>query len=312
MRKVEPITARQLTEFEGRLVRSLEENGVNRQQFQEEFVQGFDGLMKAIFGHLTPNWLRLILEKECQYHKNFFGQEFDLSDFKSILKKYGLEAIERWQSLGLEPHYLPQVSMTQDVKFDGWKVKPESRYYREVAEGKILRKQSDGSFVVDEEPYKLEGISVLIDVRLKPKFNDGKQMFEDDNLLGPIIERLRKDGKIAKYEYGSQSSRFGVSANEWEKYIKPALAESLGVEVWQVRLERAIEANVIPQCYPDMPRYKDDYTNTWVWYEEYFEDDYSRLQGGYSLWGGLALVRYGRAGDHWGLMAVRPLVVLED
>jgi len=260
---------------------------------------------------LAGDWLEDILTKERKAHKDFFGQEFDLAGFQVVLEKYGTEAISRWQKLGLNPQYLPTVAMGQDTDFLGWKVKPEDWYCRQVATGKIFRRQPDGQLALDREAFKLEGITVLIDSRLKPQYQNGKQMFQRDNLLGPIIKQLREEGKIAKYMCGSQSSRFGVSADEWENHIKLALAEFLGVEVSQVRLERAIEASVIPQLYPHMPRKGDGETNTWVWYEEYFEGSSLRLHGGKSDYGGLSSVHYSYwAGDRWPHRAFRPLVVL--
>lgn len=227
------------------------------------------------------------------------------------MEKHGQKALSRWQGLGLEPHYLPPVTMSQDASFPGWKIKPENWYYKKVAEGEILRRQPDG-FVSDPEAFQMEGVTVLIDTRLKPPYEDGKQMFKNDNLLGQIIKRLRRKNKIAAYRYGPQDSRFGVSAEEWEKYIKPVLAEFLDVEASRVRLERAIEANVIPQLYPHMSRQKDGETNTWVWYEEYVGGASFRLGGGRPACGGLSDVRYDWADARWGNQALRPLVVLGD
>jgi len=256
------------------------------------------------------DWLETILVRERQCHLDFFGQEFNLASFKAILEEHGAEAISQWQKLGLEPHFLPMVAMAQDTKFDGWEIRPEKWYYERIADGKVLRRQANGSLQPDKE-VKLEGITVLIDTRLKPAYKGGRQMFRKDNLLGPVIQRLRQEEKIAHYEYGFQSSRFWVSAEEWENQIKPALAEFLGVETSRVRLERAIEANVIPQLYPYMPRQKDGKTDTWVWYEEYFGDASGRLVGGSSFWGGLSVVDcWDWADGRWGSRAFRPLVVL--
>lgn len=255
------------------------------------------------------NWCANILTTERQCHLNFFGQEFDLSEFEKILKEYGQKKIREWQELGLEPHFLPRMAMSQDANFIGWKVKPEDWYYEKVAEGKILRNIA-GELEIDKQAFNLEGITVLVDTRLKPSYDDGKQMFKNDNLLGSIILSLRNKGKIAQYDYCPQSSRFGVSANEWEKEIKPVLVLKLGIDKAQLRLERTIEANVIPQLYLHIPRHKDGETNTWAWYEEYFGGASARLGGGRSGCGGLADVACRSSGVHWGGWAFRPLVVL--
>jgi hypothetical protein len=256
---------------------------------------------------IEEGWLKDILASERQCHLDFFGQEFDLSEFEETLQRHGEEKIKNWQWLYFEPHFLPDVIMAQSVEFHGWKVKPENLYYEKIAKGKILR-DINGKLAVDKDPFKLEGITVLIDTRLKPAYDNGKQMYSDDNLLGPILKQLREEGKIAKYEYGSQFSRFGVSADEWENQIKPVLAEKLGLNLNQLRLERAIEANIIPQLYSHMPRRSDGYTNTWVWYEEYFGGRRNRLSGGDSNFGGLAFVSYYFSVSRDG--SFRPLAVL--
>lgn len=267
------------------------------------------GKIKKIFT-LKPNedWLQEILNHERQCHLDFFLQKFNLSEFERTLKEYGQETIKEWQKLGLEPHFLPKASMMPTNNYPGWKIKPEKWFYDKVAQGRILRNIDDELTKV--EGVELEGVTVLIDIRLKPKYRDGKQMYKNDDLLGTIIKQLRKDEKIAKYEYGPQSSRFSVSANEWEGQIKPALAKKLGLGVVQLRLERTIEANVIPQLYSYMPRKDDGNTDTWVWYEEYFGDRDDRLNGGGSDNGGLADVSYFWADNHWSFRSVRSLAVL--
>lgn len=253
-------------------------------------------------------WLGQILANEQAYHVAFFGQEFDLTNFVNTLKKYDESKVLFWQKLGLEPHFLPGVSLGQNDNYPGWKIKPETRFYKAVAVGKILRQIGSKLAPIDE--VKLEGITVLIDTRLKPVYKGGKQMWANDEVLGSIIEWFRKNGKIAKYEHGPQSSRFGVSADEWEKEIKLAWAEKIDLDLNQVRLERAIEANVIPQIYSYMPRRDDGKTNTWIWYEEYFGARGLRLNGGNSVIGGLADVRYHAAVGHWDDRSFRPLAVL--
>lgn len=310
MRKTEPITGRQLAEFHGRFLRCLEKNGVDRDEFQRDFVQG--GIINELLALRTPDWLKQILERERQCHRDFFGQEFDLGNFRYILRKHGLEAVIRWQGLGLEPHFLPAVTLSQNVDFPGWKVKPKDWYYQRVAEGKVFLRQKDGALNPDKEAYKLTGTTVLVDTRLKPNCDNGEQMFENDNLLGPIIEQLRREEKIAYYKYGSQSSRFGVSAQEWEESVKPALADFLKIKFSQLLFEPTIVANIVPQLYLYMPRREDGQTNTWMWYEEYFEDASSRFFGGYSHCGGLPDVICDLGGNHWLTRAFRSLVVLEN
>ena len=252
-------------------------------------------------------WLERILAREKACHIAFFGQEFDLTDFAATLKKYGESKIRFWQKLRLEPGYLPPIPLSQSDGYQGW-IRPEKWFYDMVAAGKILRQIA--SELVSVKEVKFDGITVLIDTRLKPAYKDGKQMWADDGAFGSIIERLRKESRVARYEYGRQSSRFGVSADEWEAGIRPAWAEKLQLKPEQLRLETAEEANIIPQLYLYMPRKADGRTNTSVWYEQYFEGRGLRLYGGYSDHGGLANVYDDAAGNHWYYRSLRPLAVL--
>lgn len=253
------------------------------------------------------NWLNEILETERRAHVNFFGVEFDLSEFEATLKKYGENKVEEWGRLLLETHFLPEIEIAIKADFPGFKVRPDNHCYEVVYQGKVLR-MIDGKLQPDKKAHWLLGQTVLIDTRLKPAYNDDRQMWENDNLLGPIIEKLKKDGKITRSQYVPQPSRFEVSDLDWDKEIRPALAEKLNLP--SLRLERAVEAVVIPQIYTHMPRKDDGTTNTWVWYEEYFGGRFYRLNGGYSGYGGLAGVSWSYSGVHWVNRSFRPLAVL--
>ncbi len=235
-----------------------------------------------------------VLQNETKLHRAFFGEEFDLSEFEATLQKYGEEKVRSWNALGLEPHFLPEITMSREAEFPGWKVKPEEWFYLKVNEGKILRQRSDGELQADLKAFALEGVTVLVDTRLKPTHAEDKQMWADDHLfLGPIMERLRLEKRISGNYYGLQSSRFDVSIDEWESDIRPAVAAFLGFERSQIRLERAIEMNVIPQLYRHMPR-KDDLATdrgfSWIWLEEHFAVRANRLVGGQFYYGGFAFV----------------------
>jgi len=243
-------------------------------------------------GNFNPkvvNWLAGVISQERQSHLNFFGREFDLSGFEAILHCWGRKGFKFWQSLGLEPHFLPTALMRETDNYPGWKIKPERWFFQQCKKGKIFRES--GGELTPVTDTKLEGITALIDIRAKPDYaNNGGQMYEFDNLLGPELECLRRAGRLADYENGQPSSRFGIFANKMERIVKPALAVNLHLMVKQLRLETTIERNVIPQLYPYMPRQRDGLTNTSVWCEEYFENYSQRLFGGNFDAGGLAHV----------------------
>jgi hypothetical protein len=261
---------------------------------------------------LSPTgWLDRLVQSEEDAHRAFFGETFDLAQFHNTLERYGEERVGQWAILGLQPHFLPKLILTQDSKFRGWKIKPEDWFWQQVAAGSIMRRNAaDGLEIVKEVGF--DGVTVLIDTRCKPAYDGGRQSFGPvpDLLLGTLIEALRNEGKIARYEYGEQSSRFGVSSREWDEHVRPALEALPVFKDVAFRLEMTIEANCIPQMYKRMPRKKDGQTNTWVWYEEFFGGESYRLYGGDSDYGGLAHVNYLDVGIHWNFRAVRPLGVL--
>ena len=250
-------------------------------------------------------WLDAILNREEELHGAFFSKnfakKFDYSQFSATLEKYGEAKFAEWKKIGLEPHFLPSVEMSQNKDFPGWKVKPEQWFYDQVDKGNVL-----GSPLCLGE-FDIDGMVVLVDTRCKPAYwGNGKQMWENDNLFGEIIAKLREEEKIV--DYNPRASRFGVSALEIEQKIAPALATKLGLEPRQVRLERAIEFNVLSQLLTDTLRAKDGETNTRVWFADHF-DEY-RLNGGHSVSGGFAYVHYYSAGNHWYRKSFRLLAVL--
>ena len=260
----------------------------------------FEQIKEAV--KVVKNWLQPIVDLERKSHKDFFGTPFGLSKFTKTLKTYGQAAVVTWQNLGLEPHFLPGIVLSQDSNLLGWKIKPEPWFWNKIKEGKI-RWLIKGELVADQKAGDLEGITILVDTRLKPKYGDEYK----DDWLGQIISGLRKAGKIQ--DFNPRSSRFNVSAEETE-LIKAEAAKILGLKSEQIRLEREIEANVIPQMYPYMPRVNDGRTNTWEWREEFFGGRGYRLDGGYSGGGGLAGVSCGSGGHPWGSRAFRLLAVL--
>lgn len=258
----------------------------------------------------VQDWLWQLVLRQVECQALFFGRTFDLTPFITTLKSYGHKLVKYWRRLDFEPVFLPKVMMSSDVNYPGWKIKPEKWLYQQSVEGQLFRLQNN-KLVVSNSVFELEGITALVDTRLKPKYDNGRQMYQND-CFEPVILRLRSNGKLTDYTAGPQGSRFGTSADdEWEQVLKPAGAELLKLPADKIRFERAIEANVIPQLYYNyMPRNDDGTTETSVWYEEFFQSRDHRLSGGDSAHGGLASVSYGGGAFHWRNRSVRFLAVL--
>lgn len=256
----------------------------------------------------TSSWLDRILEQEKKAHLAFFGKEFDLTQFTETLLKYGEKKILFWKKLGLESHFISKAPFLQSDSYPGWKKKPEKWFYEDVANGKIM--QNINGELVKIQTVEIEGITLLVDTRCKPQYTGGSQMYKNDNFLGPIIFKMRREGKIKDYNSGPRDSRFNISADEFETQLKPEIAELLKLNISQIRFEKTIEANLIPQMYKHMPRKNDGNINTWCWYDEYFGGRAVRLHGGVSGYGGLSGVGYRDSDDHWRSGSVRFVAVL--
>jgi hypothetical protein len=268
-----------------------------------------DALYGILPATVYDGWIGKLLSTEEQCHKAFFGRTFDLTLFGQVLAKYGEERVSLWKTLGWEPHFLPKIRFNSRDKYRGWKTKPGAWFYEQVKTGKVMRRNAVGELLPIKD-VETDGTVLLVYAPCKPAYDNGKQMFIQDgnDPIGDVIADLRGQQKIGSYD--PIKSWFGISSVEWDEQIRPALATCELFEGVNWRLELSIEANILPQCYKHMPRIKDGTTNTWCWYEEFFESASYRLFGGDSGCGGLADVSCRDAGVHWSYRAVRPLGVL--
>jgi len=95
-----------------------------------------------------------------------------------------------------------------------------------------------------------------------------------------------------------------LSWDQLHNDILPEIAKKFGVSQSQIRLPKAIEFNVLG----NMHHSEWGETNTWEWFEDSFEAD-SRLVGGRSDVGGLALVNHLSSASPYDNVGFRPLVV---
>ncbi|TSD03441.1 MAG: hypothetical protein Athens071416_122 [Parcubacteria group bacterium Athens0714_16] len=278
----------------------------NGEILAEEIFSLFKSMMKSEIKY--PSWLNAILESEKKAHLAFFGKEFDLTQFAENLQKYGKKKIQYWKSLMLEPHFIPKMAFMPKNNYPGWKIKPNDWFYENVTAGKILHNINGN--LITLKIVETDGVTLLIDTRCKPQYTSGSQMYENDNFLSSVILKLRKEEKI-KYDSNIPwESRFNISADEFETQLKPHVADLLDLKIKQIRFEKTIEANVIPQMYQHMPRKNDGNTNTWCRYDEFFGHLTICLFGGNSTNGGLSHVSCGNSDSHWGDGSVRSVAVL--
>ena len=219
---------------------------------------------------LLPSSEQLI-KTESETLKRFFGKDIAVPEPPQELFQT-LEQMSKLGIAGFEPHFLPQVSLTEKDKIPGWKVRPESWFWKQIKDGKI---PADAA-TLQEGWY-------LVDGRGKPNYDNGQQRYEND-YLEPIMADLRKTGKIQRYSSVPDISRFGASPDEMEQVILSEVARITGAK-GETTNKRYIEFNIWGNIFhPEWGQ-----TNTLEWFADRFGDDY-RLYGGVSDFGGLALV----------------------
>ena len=290
------------------------EKGLFRMPSQSALYPQRSDLLRMLEADNTfSEYIDCVIAREQESLDRFFGTSIDVGEFKKTLSEYSREQFLVWEQLGLVPHYLPSMRCDKDANIPGWKTRPNDFFWDEAESDQILT-TIQGRLLPDITCYSLNATTVLVDGRGKPDSDPpimgGQQMFEKDNLLGPLLDQLRRDGRLAAYRYGDQSSRFGVCRREWEEIVKPALSQQLGITIEQLRLERAIEANMIPQIYDDLPRVHDGSTDTAVLYEEYVDDSERCLVGGAAREGGLSHVQAIHKNSAWRTFAIRPIIKL--
>lgn len=193
-----------------------------------------------------------------------------------------------------EAHFLPKIELKQNSDISEWTVRPQDWYWQKIKEGKVAK-----------DAATLEGIWVIIDGSQKPQYKDGKQMYENDP-FALVLSQLRKEGKIQVPDWCRNipvNSRFGISNDELQAHVNPAIANLLGVQPEQVRLPKAIEFNVLGNfAHPEWGK-----TNTWEWFADKFGGG-RRLIGGDSDRSGLAAVNDRASVYRDGSIGFRPLI----
>lgn len=236
-----------------------------------------------------------IVRREKRSLTNFFGYEINVSPPPPEL----LNTMKRAKEISwtqAEGHFIPNIVMEQSSNFPSWKVKPGEWFWGRIVENGLPK-----------DVAILEGNWVIIDGSQKPEYQEGAQMFENDPFVSTLKE-LRESGQIQLKPWTERivnsGSRYGISYDEIQKSVNPAIAILLGVVQTQVRLPRALEYNLLGNMYH--PEWGN--TFTWDWLQEIYADNMPLLVGR-SKNGGLAsydCTTSQRHGDHIGF---RPLIV---
>lgn len=206
------------------------------------------------------------------------------------------EVLQRAEKAGIsvfESYHLSGVTLQQDSNVKGWDRKPESWYWEQIKNGNV-----------SQDAPKLPGVWVLVDKTIRPNYKDGKQLHKNDP-FGPLLAKLRAEGKIQTIKDIPETSRFAISPDELAQVVLPEIAKLLGLDKSQVRLPREIEFNVIGNF--KHPEWGEVNTGEWL-------NDRSgggiRLIGGDSDDGGLSHVDRDWSDNHIDGVAFRPLVVV--
>ena len=191
-----------------------------------------------------------------------------------------------------EALHLSGITLSQELQVEGWTKKPNSWYWKQLAEGTI-----------GKDAAKLPDSWVLIDRTRRPVYYNGKQLYRSDP-LGSFLKELRQGRKIERAKNVPDTSRFEILDDALVSVVLPALAEILDEESSAVRLLSVAEFNIIGNLeHPEWGA-----VNT----SEFFKDLLGEcpLFGGNSELGGLTNVGYLWPDLHPNNVAFRPLVVV--
>lgn len=248
---------------------------------------------------ITPikgDWVGKIVKAEVNAWQKFARWKIDQDKFDATLKALGKERVELLIAYGYEFGILPGIVLAEDMDIPGW-VKPEPWVWKQLRDGKLFISGTDGKLFQLTEA-RLPGIPIVFDRQCKPTYQDGRQRWEDDILMEDLIKKLQNENKLPVFDWCDRGSRFGLSRLDYDK-LAPKLDEALEFPKGTFRLESVLEWSFLSQYKKGLPRAKDGQTNTWVWFQEFFEGQSHSLNGGGSGGGGLADVSCHSSGGRW-------------
>ncbi len=177
------------------------------------------------------------------------------------------ENMALWAKYNMRPVFLPGENIGQNRQLDNW-LKPEHWFYKMFKEDRL-----------DENATMLIRGWYLVDFSVGVNFDlDHGQDFFPNDPLSPLIEGLRREGKIGMCGKTISGTRFAISKIEWHTVVLPALASEPHLDPCQLRLERFIEFNAIGNMFdPNRGKFY-----MWQWFEDKLREN-KHLSGGDGL-----------------------------
>ncbi len=208
-----------------------------------------------------------ILNNERAVIENFFNKKFvDIPDLPSWITD---ELIQFWNENFFHVHYVPQISLDENLKLPLWQDRPSKIFYKKICEGKLKK-----------EAKILSGKWLLIDGRDKPKkrvpwirINDvrilEKMGFNPKNRLKKWHKQLHQNEYLIRIlQEKGFGSRFCLTIHEIND-LKPFILNFLKIKQPKViRLPFFAEYNYFGNAIYKQWRK----TETWEWFEDKFDD----------------------------------------
>lgn len=163
------------------------------------------------------------------------------------------ELYKKLHDFNLRPVYFPDLDISEDFRCPGY-IKMDKIFYEKIESGEISKgiTQLSGRWVFAD-------FSSMVINGYKP------DRFLNDP-IAPLIVKLRQAGEITKQPKMPTDSRFALTHDDWRFAVIPAIAESIDVQPFQVRLQSATEYNFTFNVYPS------NFTGfeCWQWFEDGF------------------------------------------
>lgn len=201
------------------------------------------------------------------------------------------------QGYTFEPYLETNLDFSEGANYPGLLHKPNSHFYDLIRRGLL---PLDAARLSGPVWAAMEGLQ-------KPKYNGGLQLYDENDPLGPDLEKLRKGGQIEIPDHCKHvpaPSRYGISALELVRYIQPLFAQKSHIDKGQVGNRYAA---FLYRGHTSHPEWGE--TDTAELFTQDVLRDGSRLIGGRRALGGLSDVDGWDAGYHGDGVAFRFRVV---